>query len=75
MAYSTRFGANILTAAQRLHDNRTVAESSGDGASRYTSDLLRRYQNTAIKDIIRDEVDNWRDLKAKNIKVKKVSEK
>jgi hypothetical protein len=54
MAYSTRFGANILTAAQRLHDNRTVAESSGDGASRYTSDLLRRYQNTAIKDIIRD---------------------
>jgi hypothetical protein len=28
-----------------------------------------------IKDIIRDEVDNWRDLKAKNIKVKKVSEK
>jgi hypothetical protein len=61
MAYSTRFGANILTAARRLHDNRSVAESSGDGDSRYTSDLLRRYQNTAIKDVIRDLYTQYHD--------------
>ena len=54
MAYSPRFGANIITAARRLHDYRAVAESSGDGALRYTSDLLRQYQNMAIKDLIRE---------------------
>jgi hypothetical protein len=57
MAYSTRFGANIITAARRLHDNRTYAESNSgtyDVGMRYSSDILRQYQNMAIKDIIRD---------------------
>lgn len=55
MAYSTRFGANIMTAARRLHDARTAPESSADSTNRYTSDLLRQYQNTAIRDIIREQ--------------------
>lgn len=54
MAYSPRFAANIITAARRLHDNRTVAESSGDGTLRYSSDLLRQYQNMAIRDLVKD---------------------
>lgn len=54
MAYSTRFGANILTAARRLHDERTAAESTGDSEKRYTSDLLRQYENMSIRDIVRE---------------------
>jgi len=61
MAYSTRFAANIITAARRLHDNRTVAEASGDGVLRYSSDLLRQYQNTAQKDIVRDLYQKYGD--------------
>lgn len=54
MAYATRFGANILTAARRLHDERSVAEAAGDSTHRYTSALLCKYQNQAIRDIIRE---------------------
>lgn len=55
MAYSPRFGANILHAARKLHDNRAVAEASGDGTLRYSSAILCQYQNLAIRDIIREQ--------------------
>jgi len=51
---TSRFNANIIEAANRLQDARTDALASGDTNMRFTSAQLQRYQNRAVKDLVRD---------------------
>lgn len=54
---STRFNNNILVAARRLQQNRSVAGPGGDTGNRYTSARLSDYQNRAIRDLIKAKYD------------------
>lgn len=52
---SPRFDANIVTAGNRLHDNRTLATADPlETTLRYSATLLTKYQNAAIRATIRD---------------------
>jgi hypothetical protein len=51
----SRFDANIITAAIRLHDPRTTAHlDSNETTLRYSETALVKYQNVAIRDTIKD---------------------
>jgi hypothetical protein len=55
---TTRFNTNIIVAAQRLKSPRTDATTTGDvTGARYTSVLLSRYQNRAIREIILKKIE------------------
>lgn len=52
---ATRFDANIVSAARRLHDRRTAAHlDSLETSLRYSETLLVSYQNRAIRDVIKE---------------------
>ena len=51
MSYTPRFNTNILAVARRVQDARTDATANG---KRYSSALLAFYQNTAIRDLIKE---------------------
>lgn len=70
---ATRFDSNILMAARRLHDERSDATSGGDGNLRFTSALLVKYENQAIRDITKEQylkfLDNFRSVMPEMVKL------
>ena len=51
---TTRFNNNILEAARRLKDKRTMPDASDDTGKRYTSAILSIYENRAVRDIVKE---------------------